>query len=57
MEERLSALFELRVGEMREEMMKERAESENQRVEMNEKMEKQRVESEKQIESLRSIVA
>ena len=43
MEERLSALFELRVGEMREET--------------NDKIEKQRVESEKQIESLRSNMA
>jgi len=64
MEERLSALFELRVGEMREEMRKEindkiekqRVESEKQRVECD----KHRVESEKQrveMESLRSNMA
>jgi len=71
MEERLSALFELRVGEMKEESERMRGEMndkiEKQRVEnerMREESEKQRVEMEKvrveiekQIESLRSIMA
>jgi hypothetical protein len=58
MEERLSALFELRVGEMRGEMREEmREESERIKKELNDKIEKQREESEKQMESLRSNMA
>jgi len=51
MEERLSALFELKIEKVQQEM---RAELEKQ---MREEIEKQRVEMEKQIESLHSIVA
>ena len=57
MEERLSALFEHRVGEMREEMKKQSERMNDKIKKQRVEMEKQRVETNDKIESLRSNMA